>query len=344
MLIQVKRCSKCILSERFPGIAFNEKGICNYCVDEEDKTNNIIEKEKLLFQLEEVIRDSKGHGDYDCIVAFSGGKDSSYTLMHLVQKYDLKCLAVTIDNDFMSEQAVKNCHSVTEALGVDFVIFKPAPDFMRNMYKVSAINKSFQTNASVKRASAICNSCINLINNYMIKMALLHNAPLVAGGYIGGQVPKDASLINLDLLRREGMRKAMLDKYNELFGKASNKFFSIREDLTNTVNGRKTIKIINPMLTLSVTEEEIIESIKKLGWVMTKDTGMNSSNCKLNDLGIAIHYKQFSFHPYELEIAEQVRNGLMSREYALKKISNIPDFSDLSKQMTKVGISVNDVK
>ena len=30
--INMKRCVKCILSETFPGIRFNEDGVCNFCI------------------------------------------------------------------------------------------------------------------------------------------------------------------------------------------------------------------------------------------------------------------------------------------------------------------------
>ena len=61
----------------------------------------------------EILEASRGTGAYDAIVAFSGGKDSSYTLKLLVEDYGLNCLAVTIDNGFISEGAFKNCRTIT---------------------------------------------------------------------------------------------------------------------------------------------------------------------------------------------------------------------------------------
>ena len=31
--IIMKRCTKCILPENYPGITFNNQGICNHCLD-----------------------------------------------------------------------------------------------------------------------------------------------------------------------------------------------------------------------------------------------------------------------------------------------------------------------
>ena len=338
----VKRCVSCTMSMTFPGISFNDVGLCGFC-QEFPGIQELKDEQSRLKELMEVeIENSKGKGDYDCIVAYSGGKDSTFTLMHLVQHYGLNCLAVTIDNDFMAPQTVKNCYKVTEKLGVDFVLFKPSPNFMMNMYRESVKTGGVQTRAAVKRVSSICNSCINLINNYMIKLALMHNSPLVAGGYIGGQLPKNASMINLNLIQRESLKKPMFDQYKKLFGATSTKFFFLREELISGY-GKNSITIINPMLTLPVGESEIISRITELGWVKPLDTGANSSNCLVNDLGIAIHYKKHNFHAYEYEIAEQVRYGLMPREVGLKKVTEIPEFSQLSTQMNKVGLKAEDI-
>ncbi len=340
MSTNITRCTRCILPSTFPSIKFDADGVCNYCRKAPDEAQLAIERDNLRERMEAAIERTRGQGEYDCIVAFSGGKDSSYTLMRLVQHYNLRCLAVTIDNGFISEQARQNCYAVTDALGVDFQFFRPAPDFMMNMYRQSVTTGGVQTRASVKRASAICNSCISLINNLMIKFAVQYEAPIIAGGYIGGQVPKNMAVLDLDLIHQNKMRDPMRGKYNQLFGPSSEQFFFIRESLLRK-QPENRVMVINPMLTVAVTEEEIIEAIGTLGWKQTKDTGKNSSNCQLNDLGIAIHYRKHQFHPYALEISEQVRHGLMTREHAMAKVGEIPQFIDLAPQMAKVGL--NDV-
>lgn len=338
----LKRCIKCTLPDTFPNISFNEQGLCDYCQEMPDIKDMDKERTELKKLMDEEIQKSKGKGEYDCIVAFSGGKDSTYTLMHLIKTYDLNCLAVTIDNGFIAEQAFKNCSTVTESLGVDFLVFKPSSDFMTNMYRTSIKTGGIQNQATHKRISSVCNSCINLINNYMIKMALLYEAPIVAGGYIGGQIPKNASMLNMNLIQKEQMKRPMYEKYNTLFGSGSGKFFFVRDSLIAN-SARNSITIINPMLTLPIGEDEIIESIHELGWVRPQDTGQNSSNCLLNDLGVAVHFKQHKFHAYEFEVAEQVRSGLMSREVGLRKVTEIPEFSELTYQMDKIGLTMSDI-
>jgi len=50
----------------------------------------------------------KGKRNYDTFVAYSGGKDSTYTLMTLKQDFGLKVLAVTLDHGFVFPMALKN--------------------------------------------------------------------------------------------------------------------------------------------------------------------------------------------------------------------------------------------
>lgn len=332
-----KRCTRCVLPDTFPGISFDENGLCNFCA--ETPAASELEKRRFLLkeELEQVIFEHKGKAHYDCIVAFSGGKDSSYTLAQLVQTYGLNCLAVTIDNDFMANQARLNCKTITQALGVDHLMYTPTARFMNKMYTSSITAKDIHSKAAIKRASGICNSCINLINAYMIKTALQNGTFLIAGGYIGGQVPKDSAIMTINLQRKKQMDQIALKRYATYFGEEAYRYFGLDDSLYD--QGDK-ITVINPMLTMHVSEEKIIAEIKALGWQPPKNTGKNSSNCLLNDLGIAIHQQQHGFHPYVFEISEQIRQGTLDRQTALEKIEKSRAFSSLSWQVEKIGLDL----
>ena len=76
---ELKRCSKCTLPETHETISFDEQGVCNVCKQIEYKVDNIDweQKEKDLVK---IFDEYKGKYDYDCIVPYSGGKDSTWTL------------------------------------------------------------------------------------------------------------------------------------------------------------------------------------------------------------------------------------------------------------------------
>ena len=85
----MKRCSKCLLPETHETIEFNKEGKCNICIQHEYKNTNIdwnIKKK----ELNDLIEKFRGKNDYDCIIPFSGGKDSTWTLYYLKKEYKLK--------------------------------------------------------------------------------------------------------------------------------------------------------------------------------------------------------------------------------------------------------------
>ena len=49
---------------------------------------------------ESLINEYRGKGDYDCIVPFSGGKDSTYVLYKVVKEHNLKPLVISFDHGF----------------------------------------------------------------------------------------------------------------------------------------------------------------------------------------------------------------------------------------------------
>ncbi len=334
-------CSRCVLSAVFPGIQIGDDGLCSICRSAPTIEEMAGMRESLRLETRKVLENRRGDGPYDCLVAFSGGKDSSFVLQLLVGEYGARCLALTVDNGFLSTEALKNGHRVTASLEVDFLVFKPSPAFMTNMYGRSAVNPDIHSRSAITRASAICNSCINLINNVAVVTALEKNIPTIAGGYLGGQVPKDAGVIRIDFSAHAKARESTLRKYEEQFGAAARKYFGIDPGVVER-SSLNELFVINPMLTLAVSEDEILDSIRGIGWVRPRDTGEQSSNCRLNDLGILIHHRQHGFNPYSAEIAEQVRYGLMSRSEGLRRVFSIPEPSRVSPQARQVGIDLDD--
>ena len=313
---QVKRCSKCYVSNTMPNISFNNSGICNLCIEheKEDHKESLESAFKDMISLFKNVKEkSKDISAYDCVVALSGGKDSSYILKYLVEKHGLGNLAITVDNGFLSRQSLENSKIICSILKSDFLVFKPNFEYMRKLY-VNGLEKKNSSKAMIKRASDICSNCINLINNIMIKEALMRNINLIVGGYISGQVPKGSCIMKLHLNTLKCFAEIREKK------RTTNKGYGPKSsDFSRFTNGQ-VINICNPFLAVKYNEGEILNSLGKINWKRPKDTGMHSSNCRINDLGILNHQKKYGFHPYELEISEQVRNGNLSYVEAKEKI------------------------
>lgn len=117
---KARRCFKCSLPETYETIEFNDDGICNICTSAEFKKENIdwVERKKLLDNL---IEKHRGKQAYDCIVPFSGGKDSTFTLLYLMREYNLKPLVVRFNHGFYRDTITRNGNKTLKKLGVDFI-------------------------------------------------------------------------------------------------------------------------------------------------------------------------------------------------------------------------------
>jgi hypothetical protein len=82
---------------------------------------------------------------------------------------------------------------------------------------------------------------------------------------------------------------------------------------------------INLLCLENISEAEIIEKVKKIGWVPPKDVDGCSSNCQLNTFNNYVHQKKYGYNPYELELSHLIRKGMITREEALVKLNDQPE-------------------
>lgn len=115
--INLKRCSKCILPETMPYIKFDEEGVCNYCHNYKPR-NNPKPKEE-LFKLVEPYRKKDA---IDCIVPFSGGRDSCYGLHLVVKELGMNPVTYTYDWGMVTDLGRRNISHMCAELGVENII------------------------------------------------------------------------------------------------------------------------------------------------------------------------------------------------------------------------------
>jgi hypothetical protein len=115
---KLKKCTKCLLPETFPFIEYNETGVCNICRNYVKKNHPKPVDE--LYTLVDSYRSKNGQPD--CIVPFSGGRDSTFTL-HIVKNIlKLNPIAFTYDWGMVTDLARRNIARVCGKLGVENII------------------------------------------------------------------------------------------------------------------------------------------------------------------------------------------------------------------------------
>jgi hypothetical protein len=316
-----ERCTKCILSASFPRIEFDENGVCNFCRNTFLFTAEDDVIEKAAKDIESLINEYRGKHEYDAVMCYSGGKDSTYTLMLAVQKYRLKVLSFTLDNGFMSQTAFDNISNVVDELGVDQITFRPSKKHMQAIIKASAFHPIYNAK-SLTRISSVCNSCISIVNMMSLKIALEKNIPFILAGFTLGQIPVNSIIYKNNYQFLKESREAPLARLRDKAGKFIDDYFSIVDSLIN--EHTKYPSTLNLLCVEKLSEKQILEAVNSIGWVEPADVDGCSSNCRLNSFSNMVHEKTFGYNPYELELSRLIRKGLMTREEALEKIKDQP--------------------
>jgi asparagine synthetase B (glutamine-hydrolysing) len=112
-----RRCVKCILPETMPFIAFDDDGVCNYCRNYRIRNNP--KPQQALRDLLQPYRRAIGN---DCLVPFSGGRDSSYSLHLIVNELKMKPLAYTYDWGMVTDLGRRNISRMCASLGVENIV------------------------------------------------------------------------------------------------------------------------------------------------------------------------------------------------------------------------------
>ena len=69
-------CNSCVMPNSRPRIHFDENGTCNACINANQKDTT--DWDSRLSEFNEILDEHRSHdGSWDCIVPWSGGKDSS---------------------------------------------------------------------------------------------------------------------------------------------------------------------------------------------------------------------------------------------------------------------------
>ncbi len=136
----MRRCSKCVMLETQDMISFDKDGVCATCRQIEYKQGKIdwVAREQDLIKLLEKYR---GQGTHDCIVPFSGGKDSTFQAYILARKYKVKPLLVSFDHGFYRPNTLENNERTIKKLGLDYIKFKPDWQVVKKLMRESLIRK-----------------------------------------------------------------------------------------------------------------------------------------------------------------------------------------------------------
>lgn len=304
------RCSKCILPVDFPNIQFDDKGICNYCHawDGKWKQFDYNRSEQELVSIIDAAKAKRRR--YDCLIPYSGGRDSSYVVYLCKNKYKLNPLLVTFNNLFMSAYAMENIHSMAQHLGVDHVMFTYRPDIIKRFY-----------NAMVRNGGEFCSVCAAGINHVRVLYQRIYNIPLIISGTssrVDEQSPFEINSTHPAYVRKVLIKSGFsVQDIDSFVLKRQNEFSTLeRVRMKMFDNDYITINLPDYIPWNNHDIQRVLE--EELGW-KTPDRHKDHIDCKFAPIKYYLKNRQIPHFIFTQEKYSQlIRDGQMTREDALR--------------------------
>jgi hypothetical protein len=344
----MKRCSRCVLPETYPGITFNEEGVCNRCHTHGEVVSVMRLGEE---KLRSVIDQYKGRNeDYDCLVALSGGRDSTYALYYAVEILGLRVLAFTIDNGLMPHQTHENIQKAVGILGVDHVIEKH--DLLER--NVKPVLTAWFHRPSPAMLPFLCVGCRLSLYRGFLQTARRYRIPLLVTGlgepessFATKFFCSDVSHKMLSLI--SGVGREMIRNPRYLLMRPSFPYWISVEYLYAFSPQPIMPKLICPEMHhlrlfeyIDWDEQQIVAVIRsELGW---EKYGYSEStwrsDCKISLLKNHLYSETLGFSKNDELVSNMIRLGMMTREEGLARLEreNVYPEQFLREFFKEVGI------
>ena len=212
--------------------------------------------------LNQLVDKYRNKGQYDCIIPFSGGKDSTFQLWYVVTQLHLKPLVVRFNHWGYRPLVQENNTRTFKRLGVDVL------EFTANWKVVKLLMLE-----SLKRTGDFCWHCHTGVFAHTMQIAVLYNIPLVIWGeasseYRSYHKPEEIEELNQKTFDQIVDLGINADKMYELLGGKVEKrdlapfVFPTKEELSKL--GAKAIYLGNYIMWNTKDQVAIIK--KELGW------------------------------------------------------------------------------
>lgn len=326
--VEVHYCTSCGLPSNYPTAEYDEEGVCMLCRDFSSYQERAAQYFKTLDDLQERFDSQRANQStqYDCIMLLSGGKDSTYALGQLVEM-GLKVLAFTLDNGYISQQALDNVARVTKELGVDC-----------HVGSTEAMNAIFVD--SLERHCNVCNGCFKTIYTLSTQLALEKNIPFVVTGLSRGQFFE--TRLSEEIFLAAGTENQDVDQLileaRKLYHRAADAVKDLMDvSMFETDEVFEKVQFIDFYRYTDVSLAEMYVYLdERLPWIRPTDTG-RSTNCLINQVGIHVHKTVKGYNNYAFPYSWDVRIGHKQRAAALEEINEEIDVPQAEQIMREIG-------
>jgi hypothetical protein len=346
---KLKRCTKCILPETMPYISFDKDGVCNYC--KHYKLRNVPRPKEELFKLVEPYRRSNQD---ECIVPFSGGRDSCFGLHLIVKELKMKPITYTYDWGMVTDLGRRNISRMCAELGVENIIV--ADDITKKRKNIEMNLRAWLKSPHLGMISILTAGDKHFFRHVEtikrqtgIGLNLWGVNPLEVthfkAGFLG--IPPD---FEEERVYSHGWMKQL--RYQKLrLGAMMKSPGYFNSSLWDTVSGEYYRSFTEKTDYYHIfdffrwDEEEVDKTLISYDWELAPDT---STTWRIGDGTAAfynyIYYLVAGFSEHDTFRSNQIREGQITRERALELVEdeNQPRYQNIRWYLDAVGIDFNE--
>ena len=297
---------KCILPNGFLGIKINLDGLCDFCDNPSHKNINWSKKQidvsmrdKSLIDWGNVIKEmqkNKGDQKYDCVIGYSGGKDSTALLDMFVSEFGLNPLAVTSDTGFMTDVAKRNIKTTLSKINVDHVFIEEVIPTFTKIYKQRFTHHESN---EVCLTVGICDICSDLIHSVVVREAIKRGIKHVIFGYSPDQIKR----YFYEIPQEEILNWLPKDLNDGIFDNSDRSWYPDPKE-TSIEN---IPRVLLPYHVIPYNVDEIIKLVESKNLIEVGKADPILTNCHVVKAAMLYDLYRYGGIPYALQYAELIR-------------------------------------
>lgn len=298
-------CKVCGISCNHPGITMEADQKCSICsgqrMSEAVKINRSSMKEYMEFQMGV----GKKGKFYDCLLMYSGGKDSTYLLYKMLGKKRL--MAYTFNNPFESKIAIENIEETHKKFHFEHISYAPDSEKFNQIMRVAFLNQKVWKEKGKAAEKTPCTVCTLVMLMSACVYAYRMEIPYVIYGadpkQIDGGLTGGVKAVAEYLYRIVGS-----ETLDDFFGKGVIHEIMVADE-------RVVPKVIYPYIVEGKYEpDKMMELLSDIG--VYKGTP-ETTHCRMYPLLCYYAYKKYGCNFYAHEMAEAVRSAYLTREQSI---------------------------